>query len=125
MSAQTLELGELGETASRSPRTHFYTSKTEDDRTLRMEMGGICQLCARPARQRVELHSPLWHAGPILYGECCLPQAEEALYVAKFGPRPAAPAPKIKPSGHFWKAWQVAALALTALSAAAGWKWLF
>ncbi len=90
-----------------------------------MEVGGICQLCARPAKQRVELHSPLWNAGPIMYGECCLPQAEEALYVAKFGPRPAAPAPKINPAGRFWKAWQIATLAVTLLSAAAGWKWLF
>lgn len=122
MSAQTIE---RGESVSLAPRTTFYGGQADESRTLRMEMGGICQLCARPAKQRVELHSPLWLAGPIMYGECCLPQAEEALYVAKFGPRPAAPKPVIKPAGRFWKAWQIVALAVTALSAAAGWKLLF
>ncbi len=121
MSVQTLERGGSG---GPSPRTAFYGGQADESRTLRMEMGGVCQLCARLAKQRVELHSPLWHAGPIMYGECCLPQAEEALYVAKFGPRPAALKPVIKPAGRFWKAWQIVALAVTVLSAA-GWKWLF
>ena len=45
----------------------------------RSDTGGVCQLCARKADQRVELYSPLWQAGPIMYGECCLPLAEAAL----------------------------------------------
>ena len=57
----------------------FYTTHPETNRTLRMDTGGLCQLCARKAEQRVELYSPLWQAGPLMYGECCLPQAEAAL----------------------------------------------
>lgn len=111
-------------TAETPTRTRFYASQSGEDRTLRMEMGGVCQLCARPTRRRVELHSPLWAAGPILYGDCCLPRAEEALYAAKFGPKPVPAPPAVKPTGRFWKAWQIVALAVSVLSAAAGLKWL-
>ena len=57
----------------------FYHTHREVNRTMRMDTGGLCQYCARKADQRVELYSPLWQAGPIMYGECCLPQAEAAL----------------------------------------------
>ncbi len=57
----------------------FYHTHREANRTMRMDTGGLCQLCARKADQRVELYSPLWIAGPIMYGECCLPLAEAAL----------------------------------------------
>ena len=57
----------------------FYHTHPEVNRTMRMDTGGLCQLCARKANQRVELYSPLWQAGPIMYGECCLPLAEAAL----------------------------------------------
>ena len=57
----------------------FYHTHREVNRTMRMDTGGLCQYCARKVDQRVELYSPLWLAGPIMYGECCLPQAEAAL----------------------------------------------
>ena len=60
-------------------RTVFYDSHPESDRTLRMDMGGLCHLCGRKAARRVEMFTPLWKAGPIMYGECCLPRAEAAL----------------------------------------------
>jgi hypothetical protein len=56
-----------------------YHTHREVNRTMRMDTGGLCQYCARKADQRVELYSPLWLAGPIMYGECCLPLAEAAL----------------------------------------------
>ena len=67
----------------------FYHSHREANRTMRMDTGGLCQYCARKAEQRVEMYSPLWQAGPIMYGECCLPQAEAALRQA--APMQAAP----------------------------------
>ena len=79
---------------------------------MRMDTGGLCQLCARKADQRVELYSPLWLAGPIMYGECCLPLAEAAL--RKTIPE-AAVATVRKPDGRkpqtFWLTAMIAAVA--------------
>jgi len=90
----------------------FYHTHREVNRTMRMDTGGLCQLCARKADQRVELYSPLWQAGPIMYGECCLPLAEAAL--RKTAPEAAAVTAR-KPDGRkpqtFWLTAMIAAAA--------------
>ena len=83
----------------------FYHTHREVNRTMRMDTGGLCQYCARKADQRVELYSPLWQAGPIMYGECCLQLAEAAL--RKTAPEaPVAAVMARKPDGRkpqtFW-----------------------
>lgn len=92
----------------------FYHTHREVNRTMRMDTGGLCQFCARKAEQRVELYSPLWQAGPIMYGECCLPQAEAALRMTSHAvappPLPRKPAERRRPQG-FWLKAAVAALA--------------
>lgn len=57
----------------------FYHGHPEANRTLRMDNGGLCHLCGRKAARRVEMHTPLWPAGPIMYGDCCAVKAEAAL----------------------------------------------
>jgi len=88
----------------------FYSSHREANRTLRMDTGGLCQFCARKAERRVEMYSPLWQAGPIMYGECCLPLAEAVLRAA--APVKAAPTVLPKPADRRpQKMWLTAAVA--------------
>jgi len=99
-----IELNENRPANTFVPGVEFFTSHPEADRTLRMDTGGICQYCARKAQQRVELYSPLWLAGPIMYGECCLPLAQAALQ----NPLPVQQVPTVMklaeapPKGRMW-----------------------
>lgn len=108
---------------SSRPEVHtsheYYASHPEGNRTLRMDGGGICQLCAGTASRRVELHSPLWPSGPILYGECCLPKAEAALRGLVPGETPPEPVPLNPPVSFSRKAWLTAMIVVVSLALAA------
>ncbi len=108
--------------ASQGSLPEFYSNHPEANRTLRMDSGGVCQFCARKSARRVELHSPLWQAGPIMYGECCLPRAEAALLTHSPGVRLHSASVYLPgtAAGKPFKAWQAAAAA-TGLGAVVVW----
>lgn len=90
---------------SETPRPEFYYCNPELDRTLRMDMGGLCHLCGRKSARRVEMHTPLWKAGPIMYGECCLRRAETSLLTESPRAHAAKQTFGEQPSDMSWKLW--------------------